>query len=685
MQPSVDSAQVGQQITQLLSESVQMEIVPSQVAKILSQVFPNTECSLAIWDGDRFCSDAVSWVEPSPTSSDSTSLDLWQDAKLMRRLKNSNILSISNIERGTKVSGVLASQCKALGIQSILVATTRFQGKLNGAIAMVRSQTHCWSVAEEELLKSISVSVASAISHVLQARALISLQRRTRAFYHQQTLMARLTKAIQNSLDLTQILQEAVEGITQTLEVNHGLVILVKHTTAKFPDRPSFALSTGESERGEDKDREHSSVPDARITVVGQWLVNEEGQTVAVDSTPESPRSSQAIHFKQSFMMSECVWCQEAFRRAPLPLAISGKEVLAENLDGAIAPIFQPQKMPAVLLVPLISPSENAKGSILGFLVLQNDRPRSWKPEELELVKLVGNQLSNALIQARTLHKVHTIVGDRTDQLKRSMDVQAKLYEQTRRQIEQLRTLNQQKDEFLSTISHELKTPLTSMTLAIRMLRQSDIDPERQAKYLDILEEQCLQETNLVNDLLMFQRLEAKQVDLKLNSIDLVELISELGDRFEPRWQKKDLEFSAKFLQPSLMLQSDADSLRRILEELLTNASKYSNAGTTVCCTTVEEKSTSGDRVAISVTNLAPEISQEDLNHLFDKFRRGPDATQQAVAGTGLGLALVKSLAQFLHGTIEVSSQPTQEPNTCEICFTLTLPLCLDSSLLGDT
>ncbi|WP_264322294.1 GAF domain-containing sensor histidine kinase [Zarconia navalis] len=681
MQPSVDSAQVGQQITQILSDNAELETILSKIAKLLTEAFQGSGCSIAIWEGDRFLSDTTHWDANYSQPVDSESMALWQNAKLIRRLQTSKILCVPDLERGTKIHGVLASQCVALGIRSILATTTRFQGKLNGAIAIVSGTPHRWTTAEQERLKTLCAPVASAISYITQARSLVALQRQTRVFNHQQALMARLTKAVQNSLDLTQILQEAVEGITQTLEVNHGLVILLKYTNLKFPGQVSEAPIPDDSQL-QDNDP-HSSIPEARITVVGQWFVNEEGETVTVPSASPNSTAKDLAHFKQSFLMSECAWCQEAFLCAPQPLAITDRrEWRALKSDISLSPIFQPEKMPAVLLVPLISPSENSRGSILGFLVLQNDRPHSWKAEELELVTLVGNQLSNALIQARTLHKVHTIVGDRTDQLKRSMDVQAKLYEQTRRQIDQLRLLNQQKDEFLSTISHELKTPLTSMTLAIRMLRQSDIDPERQAKYLDILEEQCLQETNLVNDLLMFQRLETKQVDLKLHSIDAIDLISELGEVFEQRWNKKNLAFSVKSPKPSLMLQSDADSLRRILEELLTNAGKYSNVGTTVSCEVREETSIDGDRTIVSLTNIAPEISQEDLNHLFEKFRRGPDATQKAIAGTGLGLALVKGLTQFLHGTIEVSCRPTPDPIACEFCFTLTLPQSLDD--LGD-
>ena len=87
-------------------------------------------------------------------------------------------------------------------------------------------------------------------------------------------------------------------------------------------------------------------------------------------------------------------------------------------------------------------------------------------------MQLVSAQVSTAIIQAETLRQVQSLVEKRTAELRESLAVQAKLYDRTRHQLDQLRQLNQARDEFLSTVSHELRKPLTSMTLAIRMLRQ---------------------------------------------------------------------------------------------------------------------------------------------------------------------------------------------------------------------
>jgi signal transduction histidine kinase len=254
------------------------------------------------------------------------------------------------------------------------------------------------------------------------------------------------------------------------------------------------------------------------------------------------------------------------------------------------------------------------------------------------------------------------------------LEVQAKLYEKTRRQIDQLQQLNQLKEEFMSSMSHELRTPLTTMSLAIRMLRQPELPLERRQKYLSILEQECNKEIDLINDLLSLQRLESDQSHLQPQKIDLMLMIKELAESFEQKWVAKRLTLSVESPAPSLMLNTDPDSLNRILLELLTNAGKYSDPDTRVCLQVTQQAQQSGNQVVLTLSNTGAGIQETDLKHIFDKFRRGQGVTQQAVQGTGLGLALVKCLVQHLNGTIDVSSCPSKDSQTFIISFTVTLP-----------
>ncbi|NJP09381.1 MAG: HAMP domain-containing histidine kinase [Leptolyngbyaceae cyanobacterium RU_5_1] len=338
----------------------------------------------------------------------------------------------------------------------------------------------------------------------------------------------------------------------------------------------------------------------------------------------------------------------------------------------ATSPTSNLAKTPALLMAPLES-----QGTVLGFLVFEHHQPHSWQAKEIELVELVSAQVSTAIIQTETIRQVQALVETRTAELQQSLDVQAKLYQRTREQIDQLRHLNQLKDEFLDTVSHELRTPLTTMTLAIRMLRQVGLSSDRSAQYLDILEQQCAQETNLVNDLLALQELESQKTTIQLEELNLSELLQELAVSFRQKWAAKGLVLELDFPNAPCKLHSDRDRLNQIFLELLTNAGKYSEPSSRICLKMVCQQEPT-KQISLTLSSVGASISPEELPHIFEKFRRCPGATQNAIQGTGLGLALVKCLLENLNGTISVSSAPTQDPQIWATRFTLSLPQSLE-------
>lgn len=122
------------------------------------------------------------------------------------------------------------------------------------------------------------------------------------------------------------------------------------------------------------------------------------------------------------------------------------------------------------------------------------------------------------------------------------------------------------------------------------------------------------------------------------------------------------------------MLQTDLDSVDRILQELLTNAGKYSDPDTAVHLCATHEVNPQNPQIVLTLSNTGPGISLADQDYIFDKFRRGQGVSEQVIQGTGLGLALVKCLVQHLNGTITVSSNQISHSQLWLTCFTLTLP-----------
>jgi signal transduction histidine kinase len=551
-------------------------------------------------------------------------------------------------------------------LKAVLAKRTQFQGRINGVIMVMRSQSHRWTQEEVQLLETASDQVAIAISQA-------QLERQVQQQVRYQAFIDQLTRAIRSAWDLPQIFQLVTEGLITALQISRSSVLLLKYSDHPLKNRTL-------------------QIPKAKVTVVCESpracdLLNPPTDSDLESDLEKNVHSETGTWFNTSFALSNCRLCQQAFIKGSEPVVIStATDALSTPIPTdpiapthSIAPIFDLEAMPALILMPLES-----QGTVLGYLALQHSQPFSWQREDIIFAKLVAAQLSTAIIQAQTLRQVQALVEERTAQLKRSLEVQAKLYEKTRQQVEQLRRLHQIREEFLSTVSHELRTPLTSMTLAIRMLRQADLPPERQAKYLDILEQQCAQETSLINDLLALQKLESNSTPAQRQKIDFKEFVQDLTQSFEASLTSKNLTLVVDIPSQPLPVHTDSDSLNRILTELLTNAEKYADYGSSILLTAYRDLSHSESCLILTLSNVGAAISPEELPYIFDKFRRGQGVTQKAIQGTGLGLALAKGLVEHLNGTIAVSSRPLEQSQSWETCFTLTLPLVHGNSTYSD-
>jgi signal transduction histidine kinase len=168
--------------------------------------------------------------------------------------------------------------------------------------------------------------------------------------------------------------------------------------------------------------------------------------------------------------------------------------------------------------------------------------------------------------------------------------------------------------------------------------------------------------------------LESHQLEFRPQHISLDRLVSEQATIVAERWQQsKEIELSLHLPPTAAQIETDADSLKHIIEELLINAGKFAMPKTMVeVWLTIEP-----ERAIFKIANLSKPISSEDLPNLFERFRRGEGVTQQAIAGTGLGLALVKSMVDHIQGTI-VATSTAVEPTIAKTSFTLTIPTVLE-------
>jgi GAF domain-containing protein/anti-sigma regulatory factor (Ser/Thr protein kinase) len=303
-------------------------------------------------------------------------------------------------------------------------------------------------------------------------------------------------------------------------------------------------------------------------------------------------------------------------------------------------PELSPREIQATRLV---CPIFDDKG-MLGNLWLLRSREEVFEEFETLLVQQVANQCAIAIRQAR-------------------------LYETAQAQVKELEKLNTLKDDFLKTISHELRTPMSSILLASQTLEKliktqglRGLKSENFQRVFNIFKSSCQQQNKLVNDLLTLCYLDADSATLIPEWIDLKLWIPQVVESFREQVQYQQQQLIIDLAPQLPLLHSDLSFLERIVNELLNNACKYTPPEETI---TVSAWATE-EKLFLSVSNSGVEIPPEEQEHIFDKFYRIPTHDPWKYGGTGIGLALVKKLVGLLNASVWVESQGGQTTFTLQ-------------------
>lgn len=235
---------------------------------------------------------------------------------------------------------------------------------------------------------------------------------------------------------------------------------------------------------------------------------------------------------------------------------------------------------------------------------------------------------------------------------------QARLYAASNQQIEELAKLNQLKDDFLKTISHELRAPMSSIQLAAQTMENllaNKANPKNSPTFnrvLKIFHESCQRQKQLLDDLLTLCYVDAKAKTITPELVDLHHWLPELTQLFFRRIQNQQQELILNLSKEKLEILVDPLILERIIRELLNNACKYTPADGKITIQTTAKQ----QEVSICIVNTGVEISPEEQELIFNQFYRIPNNDPWQYGGTGLGLTLVKKLAQILEASIDVES-----------------------------
>jgi len=242
----------------------------------------------------------------------------------------------------------------------------------------------------------------------------------------------------------------------------------------------------------------------------------------------------------------------------------------------------------------------------------------------------------------------------------------ARLYEQAKAARAEAEEANRAKSDFLARMSHDLRTPLNAIGGYADLVQMGIHGPVTPAQDEAMGRIRRAQQhlLALINDILSFARLEAGQVRLELETVEVAHAFLELQPLAEPLAADKGLRLEVERPAAGLRVRADRDRLAQVLLNLLSNAVKFTESGSVSMA--AED---TGTGVAIRVTDTGPGIPADRLEEIFDPFVQAGNSSAARRQGVGLGLAISRELARMMEGTLSVSSTPGEGST-----FTLTLP-----------
>jgi CheY-like chemotaxis protein len=291
--------------------------------------------------------------------------------------------------------------------------------------------------------------------------------------------------------------------------------------------------------------------------------------------------------------------------------------------------------------------------------------------EQSEALRESQAQLEN---QQAELEQTNAELEARTNDLERQKQDLLRVQTALRESARQLERASRYKSEFLANMSHELRTPLNSSLILAKVLADNAAGnlTDEQVNYAKVIQAANNDLLALINDILDLSKIEAGQVELSIESVQIADVLERLSNTFTPLASQKklDLHLAASPHAPPTIV-TDSRRLEQILRNLVSNAIKFTQAGSVE----LRIAPASHGHVAFAVEDTGIGISEEEQAAIFEAFHQADGTTSRKYGGTGLGLSISRELAGLLGGTIEVQS-------TLEVgsIFTLTIPVELRSA-----
>ncbi len=342
-----------------------------------------------------------------------------------------------------------------------------------------------------------------------------------------------------------------------------------------------------------------------------------------------------------------------------LEAAMNGETVIVHRSDTAgqdilyTAARLEYRGQPITGLLQLAVPARNLQAQVL----------RSWGALALGFMLLASLSLAAALWLARSITRPLLTLRDSALRLaqgdlshRAAMSGHDEVAEVSRAFDEMAAQIQAMLDEqraFASNISHELRTPLTTLRLRTEALRFETLDDATAKRYLEEVDDEIVRLGDVVQEVTLLARFDSGRGKLGQDEIDVARLAMVLCAQLEPLARKRQVGLTLAGCTQPLLVHASLSHLTVVLRNLLDNALKYTPSCGKVSCTLSAQEG----NVEIRILDTGQGIAAEDLPHIYERFYRADKAHSNGIPGTGLGLALVKSIVDAYGGQIRVESE----------------------------
>jgi signal transduction histidine kinase len=312
----------------------------------------------------------------------------------------------------------------------------------------------------------------------------------------------------------------------------------------------------------------------------------------------------------------------------PLPIAVDDNIETGVTVEAADLKVFR--RWGIVLIFPVKSPS----GEFHGFVVLGAKKAGSrFLHEDIDLLNTI------AATAALTIDRI---------KLQEELIIE-------HIESERLEELNKMKSLFVSNVTHELKTPLTSIKMFAELLKEkAEFKSEKSQEYLEIIEGESDRLRRLIDNVLDFAKIERGIKTYEMSVVDFNHLSLEVLNLMQYQFKMSKIELKTQISEDEVLITADKDAVEEAMMNILSNAIKYSEQNTSVTVSTFKRNG----YTCFQVTDEGIGISESDIKNIFNPFFRTRDKNIIKAEGTGLGLSIVKHIVDAHSGKIEVDSKP---------------------------